>query len=121
MVFNVEVRGAEELCRVLERLPQEMHEEADAALRVGVEAVAEKAREVVPMRTGCLRSTIAATRIAALSWRVGATASYARHVEYGTSEMMPRPFLSTSLMLMRSHVVSLVRQSLAETVKRAER
>lgn len=118
MAVNVEIKGTEELCRILEKLPQEIQDRVDEGLGEGAKAVAEKAQEIVPVRTGYLKSTIAASRTTLFKWKVQATADYARLVEYGTSRTAPRPFLSTSLMLMGNYVVSLVKKSLAEAIEK---
>lgn len=117
MSIEVEVKGSEEIARLLERLPLKILKKVDEKLGEGAEAVAEKAREIVPVRTGYLRSTIAAVRISLLNWKVQASAFYAKFVEYGTSRMAPRSFLRTSLILTRNLVTSLVRQGLAEAVE----
>lgn len=60
---------------------------AKAALDIEAQA---KAR--APVRTGFLRSSIAASG-AGLEWQVSVGAAYAVFVEFGTSRMAARPYL----------------------------
>ena len=66
--------------------------------------MAERAREIVPVRSGRLRDSIiveggieADVDEAFQPIAVVATAPYASFVEDGTSKMTPRPFLETAL------------------------
>ena len=117
MSLEIEVKGTEELMRVLEGLPLKMREKVDARLGEGAEIVAERAREIVPVRTGYLRSTIMTARRGSLQWRVLAYAFYAKFVEYGTSRMAAKPYLRPALILCRSMIVFLAKRGIAETVE----
>lgn len=117
MVVEVEVKGTEELMRILEGLPLKIREKVDARLGEGAEVVAEKAGEIVHVRTGYLRSTIAAVRTSLLNWNVHATAYYAKFVEYGTSRMPAKPYLRPALTLTKPLITSLVKQGIAEAIE----
>ena len=56
-----------------------------------------KAKALVPVRTGFLRSTIYGARTGELMGYVGATASYAFFVEFGTRFMNAKPYLRPAL------------------------
>jgi HK97 gp10 family phage protein len=66
------------------------------ALRLWAEAVKEEAQAIVPVRSGYLRSTIYA-EIADWIANIGAEATYAAFVEFGTRRMMARPYLQPAL------------------------
>jgi len=121
MAIEVEVKGTEELTMILERLPPKIRERVDARLGEGAEAVADKAREIVPVRTGYLRSTIAAARTSLLNWKVQATAPYARCVEYGSSGMAARSFLRPASIICQFLITSLVKQGIIEAVEERHR
>jgi HK97 gp10 family phage protein len=55
--------------------------------------VTERAKEIVPVRTGRLRNSIYRRKTGFLSWEVGATMFYAGFVEFGTRYMRARPYL----------------------------
>jgi HK97 gp10 family phage protein len=56
------------------------------------EAMAQTGRQLAPVETGLLRSSITAD-INDLQAEVGPTVYYAVFVEYGTSRMAPQPFM----------------------------
>lgn len=117
MSIEVEVKGSEEIAKILEGLPLKLREKVDARLGEGAEIVAERARAIVPVRTGYLRSTIMVTRRGPLQWRVLAYAFYAKFVEYGTSRMAAKPYLRPALILCRSMIIFLAKRGIAETVE----
>jgi len=89
--WSVEVH-AEEVLAKLAKASQEMKrmvaEELDST---GVEMEGQ-AREIVPVRTGYLRSTIY-HQVSDLTLELGASADYAPFVEFGTSRMSAQPFI----------------------------
>jgi len=117
VTLELEVKGVERLDEILQRLPLKMRERVDARLGEGAEATAEKAREIAPVRTGYLRSTITSIRTSLLSWRVQAAAPYAKFVEYGTSRVAAKPYLRPALILTRPLVTSLIRMGLIEAIQ----
>ena len=82
--------------RVVERL-EEIKDKAEGFIEQGIEEAGrecvERAKELVPVRTGRLRDSIGMRRIGAGKIVVEAKAPYAGYVEYGTRYMKPRPYM----------------------------
>lgn len=71
---------------------------AAAATRKTTANITRDAKALAPVDTGNLRASIGSTitgdgRFGVLRAEIGPTASYARHVELGTSRMRAQPFL----------------------------
>ncbi len=66
---------------------------ARTALERAAFAIEARAKLRAPVRTGNLRASLRAVRVADLAWRVGTHVHYAPFVELGTRKMAPRPYL----------------------------
>lgn len=67
---------------------------ARAIIRTGANASYSGSRDIVPVLTGHLRSTIYMREDRdGLGWETGADADYASYIENGTSRMAPQPFI----------------------------
>src|SRR2546427_12691763 len=93
-----------DVLRLFQMLPSEIFEEVRNILHDGARRVAERAREIVPVRTGRLRDSIIVeggievdVDEAFQPIAVVATAPYASFVEDGTAKVTPRPFLEQAL------------------------
>lgn len=69
----------------------------DKALGLVADEMVKEARAIVPVRTGYLKSTIGVLNRTSNSVTVGASASYAKFVENGTSKMQAQPYLHPAL------------------------
>lgn len=79
----------------LRRAPEVTRVHASSAVGASTFAVAQRARALVPVDTGTLRSSIEASRVVSgLVGRVGVSkdAYYWRFVEFGTVRQAARPF-----------------------------
>ncbi|MEM3697115.1 MAG: HK97 gp10 family phage protein [Candidatus Bathyarchaeia archaeon] len=86
------VEGFEEFKMAMERFDSAMKEHVQRLLASWAEKVKAYAKQLAPIRTGYLRSSIYA-KIQDWVAEIGAEATYALFVEFGTRHMQARPFL----------------------------
>jgi HK97 gp10 family phage protein len=67
--------------------------------------------------TGVLRTNIETTQIGPLKVEVSSNAPYAAALEFGTSKMLPRPYMQPATDRKRDAVVALVRGAVSAAVK----
>jgi len=89
----LKITGLDRLKAGLETAPRQLRAVANAVVIQEMSRITERAREIVPVRTGYLRSTIYKRMAGFLNWEVGASAFYAGFVEFGTRYMSARPYL----------------------------
>jgi len=65
----------------------------DEICDVASEAIVEEAKQIVPVDTGFLKSSIGRVQKGTGNWAVYALAHYASFVEYGTRKMAAQPFM----------------------------
>jgi HK97 gp10 family phage protein len=91
--------GMDALQRALKTAPEAVQDHAAAAVQTTAFAIAQRARALVPVKTGALKSAITSAAIKT-NGRVGLSgakgeknpAFYWRFVEFGTRHMPARPF-----------------------------
>jgi len=95
--MSVAVEGAEEFKAEMEKLDAAMQRQVHMRLAEWAANVEALAKQLVHVKTGYLRSTIHAR---AQNWNadIGAEASYAAVVEFGTRAMQARPYLYPAVM-----------------------
>ena len=93
---TMKLEGFEATRRALVKAPDVARVHASSAVATSTFAVAQRARSMVPVDTGTLKSSIASSRtVNGLSGSVGLdnrAAYYWRYVEFGTRNMAARPF-----------------------------
>jgi HK97 gp10 family phage protein len=94
--ITLDFTGNAEFQQAVARFDGEMQRQVHEQLTEWAESVKSEARRLVPVRTGYLRSTIFA-RIQEWTAEVGAEASYAANVEFGTSYARAQPFLQPAV------------------------
>jgi len=109
--LNIKVEGLESLLKALDQIAH-LNEPAAQAIELYLDKVVGDAQAIVPVRTGTLQRSI--------QWwggegeyMVGSRVHYAPYVEYGTSRMAPRPYLTPALM----QNILLLRQALRDMVE----
>lgn len=105
--------GFEATRRVLERAPDVVRVHASSAVAASTFAVAQRARSLVPVDTGTLKSSIETSRtVSGLSGSVGVASEgfYWPFVEFGTQFVAARPFFRPAAELERSAFVERFRQ-----------
>jgi HK97 gp10 family phage protein len=90
--INLSVEGAEEFKAAMERLDSGMQNHVHRQLASWAADVEALAKHLVPVKTGFLRGSIYA-RVQEWVAEVGAEATYACMVEFGTRYMRARPYL----------------------------
>jgi len=88
--------GVEEFKAALERFDSGMQTHVHGQLASWAEDVKTLAKQLVPVRTGYLQSSIYA-KISEWVAEIGAEATYALLVEFGTSRMRAQPYLYPSI------------------------
>jgi HK97 gp10 family phage protein len=89
--INIEV-DAEEVLQALQQLDEAVLRHVRQQLKRWAMEVREYAKALAPVRTGYLRSTIYA-KVQEWNAEIGAEASYASFVEFGTRYVQARPYL----------------------------
>lgn len=112
---NITIDGVEELETALQRLDSALRERVHRQLASWATSVKASAEQNVPVRTGHLRSSIYA-RIQDWSVEIGAEATYALCVEFGTRYARARPFLFPAI---QSHL-PMLEQIICEAVDAAK-
>jgi HK97 gp10 family phage protein len=89
---SINIEGVEEFKAAMAKLDSGMQRHVHRQLVSWAADVKASARRIVPVRTGYLRSTIYA-KIKEWIAEIGAEATYAMFVEFGTRYMRARPYL----------------------------
>jgi len=113
--MKVQFEGQSELQLRMERLDASMKTRVQQRLQELADSIKETAQRLAPVRTGYMRSTII-TEAAEWTVKVGASASYAAYVEFGTRFMHGRRFLSRAVETHSSLLVGIVSQAVNESI-----
>ena len=105
----IRVYGVGDVVNRLEEIKERVREFISREIQEVGDYCVKRARELAPVRTGRLRSSIN-MRIVAGGVVVEATAPYAGYVEYGTRFMRPRPYIRPA-----------VREALERLMQRADK
>ncbi|MGD6810846.1 MAG: HK97-gp10 family putative phage morphogenesis protein [Candidatus Bathyarchaeia archaeon] len=116
--FTLEI-DVEDFCASIEKLDKATQDYVQEALVQVVQAVALRARQLAPVRTGQLMQSIYA--IGAGQWAVkfGAYAPYALFQEFGTSHNQPRYFLTRALQESAPQLLSAISIAVQRAVEEA--
>jgi HK97 gp10 family phage protein len=87
------VVGLDKIQDFVESLPEFVQQSADKIMGDAAQQVLEKAKNLVPVRTGRLQRSLNVTRVDQCLYLVGSSLYYAGFVEYGTSRMRAQPYL----------------------------
>jgi len=111
------VQGVEEFKAAIQQLNAALQREVHSYLANWAEAIKAEAQKIVPIRTGYLQSTIYST---VKQWvaEIGADATYALFVEFGTRYMQAHPFLQPAIQAhlpdLESVIISAIEQAKVE-------
>ncbi len=124
---EVTIENPGDIQRLLQTLPPEIFVRVQQVLTNGTVRLAERARDLAPVRTGHLMASIRAElgemedmdeRFAPLM--VVADTQYASFVEYGTSKMVARPFMGPAVDEIEPQILAEVDAVLDSMLPRAE-
>ena len=90
------LEGVEEFKKALEKLDSAMQRQIREQLAKWAVNVKDAAKQLAPVRTGYLRSSLYA-EIQGWTAKIGAEVSYAGFVEFGTRYMQARPYIYPAL------------------------
>src|SRR2546426_4577004 len=104
MSVEITIENEGDIVRLMQTLPPDIFGRVQQVLMNGAIRVAERARELVPVRTGHLLASIRPeiedaqdSEEAFTPIRVVADAEYASFVEFGTSRMEAEPFMQPAI------------------------
>ena len=109
------LEGVEELKTAIERFDSNVQTEIYRQLAAWASNIEATARQLVPVRTGYLQSTIYA-RISDWAAEVGAKAAYSAFVEFGTRHVKAHPYIYPAV---QEHLPEL-EQKLLEAIDNAQ-
>lgn len=93
---HLDISGHEEFKRAIARFDTQMQSKVREQLQEWARQVQQLAQKKVPVRTGYLQSTIYA-KIQEWVAEIGAEATYALFVEFGTRYMQAQPYLQPAI------------------------
>lgn len=113
--INLDTIGSEEVAKSLRRLDESIKDRIQEQLAMWAQDVKTEAEHLVPVRTGYLQSTIFAK---CYEWtvEVGAQASYAVAVEFGTYRMHARPYLTPAIQSQLSNLEAALSKAIESSV-----
>ncbi len=121
MSVEVTIENEGDIVRLMQTLPADIFERVQQVLMNGAVRIAERARELVPVRTGHLLASIRAElgngEVEGETFdpvRVTADTPYASFVEFGTSRMEAEPFLGPATEEIEPEILEEVDTILAE-------
>lgn len=117
--MTIDLQGIAELQRKLDRLDQNMRSYVDGALSNELSNIRELAQSLAPKRTGFLASTVFTERIGEWTFKLGAKATYAYFVEFGTRFVKARRFLTRVIESSKPSLLLQVNQAVREAIAEA--
>ena len=120
--FTIEVEGLEELQEALKEFADDWEEIAGDALSPGLATLESAAKQLAPVDTGALMSSIgseiARTVGSEIVGKVGSNIDYASYQEYGTKYQSGKPYLRPALEKNLGKVVKQFEEGIVKALKR---
>jgi HK97 gp10 family phage protein len=111
--IKCDVKGIEEFQQAMRNFDSGIQKHVHRLLASWAADVEASARQLVPVRTGHLRQSIYAE---VREWvvRIGAEATYAMFVEFGTRRMQARPYLYPAIQMYLPQLEEIIRDSIEQ-------
>ena len=111
--IKCDVKGVEEFQQAMRNFDSGIQKQAHRLLASWAADVKALARQLVPVRTGHLRSSIYA-EVRGWVVRIGAEATYALFVEFGTRYMQARPYLYPAIQAYLPELETIIRDAIEQ-------
>lgn len=118
MSVEIEITGAKEFADRMEQVNEFMQRQVRLKLQRLGEDIHAAAHKMCPVRTGRLRASIY-SKVEDWTLKVGATAPYAKFVEFGTRHMRPFYFLTEAIHLHLPRLHRILTQAIEWAIKEA--
>lgn len=112
---SIAVSGIEELRQKMKKLDSRLKRGVNDKLREAGNLIKERAKNLAPVRTGRLRSSIF-SQVEDWTLEVGTNAPYARYVEFGTRWIRPRYFMLRAIQENASKIKGLLDEVVSSAV-----
>ena len=109
--ITCDVKGVEEFQEAMRNFDSAIQKHVHRQLASWAAYVKALAKQLVPVRTGHLRSSIYA-KISESVVRIGAEATYALFVEFGTRRMQARPYLYPAIREYLPQLEQIIREAI---------
>jgi len=116
---TIDIEGVEQFKAAMAKLDSGMQRHVHEQLASWAANVKALARRTVPVRTGYLRSTIYA-KIQGWVAQIGAEATYAMFVEFGTRYMRARPYLAPAIQQYLPQLETIISEAIEHARREAE-
>ncbi len=116
---TIDIEGVEQFKAAMAKLDSGMQKHVHEQLASWAANVKALARRTVPVRTGYLRSTIYA-KIQGWVAQIGAEATYAMFVEFGTRYMRARPYLHPAIQQYLPQLETIISEAIEHARREAE-
>jgi len=94
MGIRIQIKGFKKVRKIIERYPIEKIKEVGNQVEITARAIEKTAKQLVPVDTGRLRSSIRPYPIGwSLEKSIEARTHYAKYIEFGTRRYSGKPFM----------------------------
>jgi len=117
-MIDIDLRGIANLEKALKEMPGLVKEELGKAVEELVLIVEAKAKELCPVDTGLLRSSITPVIASWAEAYVGTNTEYAPYVEFGTKKTPAQPFLEPAFLEGQKQASKVFGQAVSRVIAR---
>jgi HK97 gp10 family phage protein len=115
--IQIDVSGAQEIAANLQGFfCTELVQNVDDAINTTTNNILQTALQLVPVRTGYLKSTLGFQRLMQWMYQLFARANYAVYVEYGTSRMAAEPYMTPAIEQHQADMIQTINDAITSTI-----